>query len=575
MTSIEASNFKRNGSAGTIEATLAVADTDGRALYEDVVNLSKSRSRQQFTKIVRERFPREFRGDDIEARLLSALQQGKEILCESELDEFETDAPRKSQAERLITLIDEKEVDLFHNPMGTTFIRIWRDDHHEIYRIRSKVTKQMIGLLMHESEGKVPNSDALNSAQGILEGRALFNGPEYELNNRVAWHENALYFDMADSKWRAIKITGDGWEITNRPPILFQRFTHQMPQVEPVSGGSAWDLLDYVNIRRQENRLLFLVDVISSFIPDISHPIIHPYGGQGAAKTTGMRLKARLLDPSHEEILKIPTDQNEMARMASQHWHMFFDNLSAIPEWLSDILCRLVSGAGFSKRELFTDDDSIIYKLKRPITITGINVVATKPDLLDRCILLEFERLDPDSRKEERQLYEDFERDKPRILGGIFNTLAEAIRVFPDMELKNLPRLADFARWGSAIANALGVPPDEFMDAYYRSINDQNKEVLESHPVATTLMALMTDKQEYDDTPSQLFNDLAEEAGKMSISTKLKSWPKAPHILTRKLREIKTNLAGAGITVELGEDQRSSTGRRIRITKNPRSFGQQ
>jgi hypothetical protein len=36
-----------------------------------------------------------------------------------------------------------------------------------------------------------------------------------------------------------------------------------------------------------------------------------------------------------------------------------FDNLSAIPAWLSDSLCRLASGGSFAVRQLYTDDDEV------------------------------------------------------------------------------------------------------------------------------------------------------------------------------------------------------------------------
>ena len=44
--------------------------------------------------------------------------------------------------------------------------------------------------------------------------------------------------------------------------------------------------------------------------------------------------------------------------------------------------------AGFSKRQLYTDDDDIIYHFRRCIGFNGINLRATKADLLDRAIII-------------------------------------------------------------------------------------------------------------------------------------------------------------------------------------------
>ena len=59
----------------------------------------------------------------------------------------------------------------------------------------------------------------------------------------------------------------------------------------------------------------------------------------------------------------------------------YFDNVSEIKEWISDQLCRAVTGSGFSKRELYSDDDDIIYNFRRCIGFNGINLGATKADL--------------------------------------------------------------------------------------------------------------------------------------------------------------------------------------------------
>jgi hypothetical protein len=39
-----------------------------------------------------------------------------------------------------------------------------------------------------------------------------------------------------------------------------------------------------------------------------------------------------------------------------------FDNLSGLPAWLSDALCRLASGGSFAVRQLYTDDDDVPFQ---------------------------------------------------------------------------------------------------------------------------------------------------------------------------------------------------------------------
>ena len=52
------------------------------------------------------------------------------------------------------------------------------------------------------------------------------------------------------------------------------------------------------------------------------------------------------------------------------------------------------------------------------------------------------------------------------ILGGIFDTLSAALRLYPTIRPSSLERMADFTRVGAAIAVALGYGEEEFLSAY-------------------------------------------------------------------------------------------------------------
>ena len=78
---------------------------------------------------------------------------------------------------------------------------------------------------------KTPASDAITTADNVIEGKASFDGPEHVLYNRVAWHDGAIWYDLADPEWRVIKITTEGWQIITDPPVLF-------PKILPSTGAS-------------------------------------------------------------------------------------------------------------------------------------------------------------------------------------------------------------------------------------------------------------------------------------------------------------------------------------------------
>ena len=119
--------------------------------------------------------------------------------------------------------------------------------------------------------------------------------------------------------------------------------------------------VDLLNVKDDDNKLLLKCYIISLFIPSIAKPILMLHGEQGSAKTTLQELIKMLVDPSIVKTLTFPRDINELIQQLSHNYIAYYDNVSVIKEQISDALCRAVTGSGFSKRQLYTDDDDIIY----------------------------------------------------------------------------------------------------------------------------------------------------------------------------------------------------------------------
>jgi len=347
-------------------------------------------------------------------------------------------------------------------------------------------------------------------------------------------------------------MTGGRSSVT--PPILFRRYAHQRPQPEPVGGGNLQDLLRFVNLSDPSQQLLALVYLVSCIVPDIPHPIPVVYGSQGSAKSTFLRLLRRLIDPSATEILSFPRDFRELVQQLSHHWTPYYDNLSWLSASHSDALCRAVTGEGSSKRELYTDDGDMIYEFRCCPGLNGINVVAGKPDLLDRSILFGLEQILEDERKVEKELLEEFERVRPALFGAALDALSGAMLVLPLLELLRLPRMADFAKWGGAIAASLGHSQEEFLTAFDQNMRIRNDEVLANNPVGMLVVVLMEETGEWEGQPGRLLYKLNQLAEKHGVNRKDRLWPKAAHALTRRLNEISSNLAVAGIELVTDRD---------------------
>jgi hypothetical protein len=54
--------------------------------------------------------------------------------------------------------------------------------------------------------------------------------------------------------------------------------------------------------------------------------------------------------------------------IAANNDHLLaFDNLSGLCPWLSDALCRLASGGSFVVRQLYTNDEEVLFKAAHPL----------------------------------------------------------------------------------------------------------------------------------------------------------------------------------------------------------------
>jgi hypothetical protein len=475
----------------------------------------------------------------------------------------------KSNAELVMELAMENIKLLFTDQHGFTHALITIADHSEVLPIENSRFKRYLAKLFWDKYQKVISGDAVTNATQILQAKAEYESETYPLALRVAWSLNSIYYDLTDEAWRSVKISSDGWEIEHETPILFTRHK-AMPQVLPSREYDA-DILDkllnLMNLKDPRHKLLVKVYMASLFVPDIPHVILNLYGDKGSAKSMLYTLIKLLIDPSKPTLLTLQKDRNEFIQQLAHNWIAYYDNAKHVPDWLSDEACRAATGGGHTKRKLYSDDEDIVYDYKRCLGFNGINISLTEEDALDRSILIDLVRIPNDKRRLEAEILSKFEELKPGLLGYFFDVLSKSLKLKPEIVLADLPRMADFALWGEAIARAMGYKPLEFIEAYYDNIGKQNVEAIESHPLGQAIAKWVlgwginaeTSQEQtfWQGSPRELLEILEPIATEQKIDTSHKNWPKAPNVISRRLNSIKSNLL-EGLNIKVTIDRLTS-----------------
>jgi len=466
-------------------------------------------------------------------------------------EEEEEEKENKQVAILRKNILDEDNIFHFLDQFKEAHVWVKVDNHHEVMRCEADRFKRWLHKKYFEITNDSPSSESLKKFTELIIALATFGKEKRELSVRIAKDGNVIWYDLGDYEWRAVRIDENGWRIVDNPPILFKRSV-QDEQVLPEKGGNVKRLLDFVNIKETKQGVLFLISVIVNFFPHLIRPLHVFYGSQGSAKSTASQAIKSITDPAGTELLVLVGDQRELSQQLSHHYLLAFDNLSGLSSGVSDILCKAVTGAGLTKRKLYSDDENIQFKFKRALTLNGVNLVVIKPDLLDRSLLFQFERIGDEERKSDEQFWEEFNAEKGKLLGAIFDVMSQAMKILPTIKLDKSPRMADFTRYGCAVAEVLGYGKELFLEAYDENRNIQNQQAIEENPIAAAISVWINQMMtgSWIGTSTELLRDLHKTAENEGIDVKSRKWPKDASALSRRINEVKVNLLLEGIQIE-------------------------
>lgn len=437
---------------------------------------------------------------------------------------------------------------LTHDADDNAFVHLSKNGHNETWRLRSGDFNRWLTHKYYLQHAKVPSDQASKDALKLLEARAQFEGEQVQAYRRLAPYQDGIILDLCNASWEGIKITKEGWEIIPIPKDVALIRTRGMLELPPpVRGGNIDELWEFANVSEQD-RPLTTGWLLATLNPSGPYPILVLQGEQGSAKSTTARYLRSLVDPHSTPLRSMPKSERDLIIAASNSRVVCLDNLSGLSPNMSDALCRLATGGGFSTRELYTDDGEMLFEVQKPIILNGIDEIATRHDVLDRSLLISMPVIDQDRRRAEKGLKEAFGNAHPRILGALLDAVSCALRYQASTTLQVLPRMADFAIWATAAEPALGLQPGQFMDAYTANQRAAIEMNLEQDSVAEAIKSLLVQgriKGNY----KMILNSLKSHAKQGPYDTLPLDFPKTPRGLSNKLKRLKPALRAEGIEV--------------------------
>ncbi|MEU3745485.1 MULTISPECIES: ATP-binding protein [Streptomyces] len=422
-------------------------------------------------------------------------------------------------------------------------------------RGRSGVRQRLARLYAETFEGDVASQSALADAMTVLEGIAESDDP-VPVHLRVG-HDDAgmIAVDLGTADGRAVTVTAGGWQVVERSPVLFRRSGAMATMPAPTLVGDGLTMLHSLLNMDQSSFRRLVVWLVAAWMPTIPHPVLTFKGEQGTGKSAAAQMMVNLVDPSPAAKRSQPRDIKVWATQAFSSWALCLDNISAIPPWLSDTLCKAVTGDAIVDRALYTDDDVVVLTFRRVLAMTTIDAGALAGDLAERLLMLDLQLIEPEQRRTEEDLATAFETIRPAVLGSLFDLLAAVLAVLPHVKLDSLPRMADFARVLAAVDQVMEW---NTLDDYLAASANIAGDALEGDPFGSTLAALIERCGTWSGTAAQLLEQVLPPGG-----IRPPSWPKDATRTSGKVKRLAPLLRSIGITVD--DTQRSQDRHRSRL----------
>ncbi len=400
-------------------------------------------------------------------------------------------------------------------------------------------------------------SDDLSEITAQLEALCELTGEQEEVSLRVAQIDDGVEIDRGDDEQtRIIVRAGQVQVIRKGSTTKFCRNSTFLPYPIPAEKGEVNRLLPYLNLMEIDCWLLIAwlcYTLAHAKVPTTKYVFLVLRGERGCGKSALCEIiLMALLAPSTIGVQTFPGSPRDLAIAAQSAQVLFFDNMRKLSPVMSDASCIASTAGYFSTRKLYSDDEIHASHLHVAMVLNGIHPFIDQPDLAQRCLTLNLQRIPPEHRMSEKVLRLRFEQDRPEIFRGILDLIAGILTHLPTVEPMYPERMLDFVLWLAAMEKALGRPAGALQRAYSNALIDAMRDSLQDNPLAAAIVdfAQQHKQQAWFGTPAELLLQLGRIAGQQVITTH--AWPQSEISMSLRLKKLISPLRGAGVDLVLG-----------------------
>lgn len=526
---------------------------------------------------------------------MNAMPNGLRVVEDDTSGDAPGEGAKTAQRDRILEAVLRAGLNFWRDEDGEAYANVPASNTsgQQRYRVRSprfallvrslygQANPRQIGAAMGRVIPGTVSETAL--AETLLALQAIAqSGLVLEPSVRTCRWQSEVWLDLGGPDWKLVQVQPGKWQVVAGAdlPLIRPDGLRELPA--PVRLHTAANrnatltkLRGLLNIApdRPGDFKLLVAWLVAALYPAGPYPVLALDGEQGSGKSTTCRMLRRLVDPNKADLRAPPRSEDDLIVAALAARVVAVDNVSFIEADTADALCRLATGAGLSKRRLYSDGDEHLVTVCRPVLLNGIPSLLARGDLADRALAITLPAIPDTQRRPEEAVWRNFEAAAPEILALLLDALATALANLPGLQLSRLPRMADFARLACAAAPAFDWTADEMLNAIEGNRAEAVEAVIEADPVAVAVRAYMERQPggKWQGTASDLLEIVNSQAP--AEQQREKGYPKDAARLSTRLRRLAPALRRCGWDIALptggGRDGRTITVKSMQRARPP------